>query len=923
MASSCLRCGATAEDTSPSCPSCGAPLSRDGAGFSADEGDLPTYEGAAFAANRASAIHPASAPRSPLRPPLGAGGALFVPGTVLAGRYRIVGLLGQGGMGAVYRADDLTLHQAVALKFLPADLSAHRGRLDRFRAEVSISRQVSHPHVCRVYDIGEAEGLVFLSMEYIDGEDLASLLRRIGRLPQDKGIEIARQICAGLAAAHDRGVVHRDLKPGNVMIDGRGYARIADFGLAAALDPGTASTGEGGASPGGAPAALAGTPAYMAPEQFDGRPATIASDIYALGLVLYEIFTGKRAFTADSVGGLAALHRSHTPTSMTTLVGELDPAVERVIARCLEKDPTSRPASAIAVAASLPGGDPLAAALARGETPSPELVAGGGSVGTVRASVAAGTLGIIAAALVAIVVLTGRLDMLRQVPLVKSPDVLENDAKLVVEAFGYAEPPADTSSGFAPSRYADTLRGESWWTRRDRLRANEPAAVLFWYRQSPRMLSTMAFGSGGRVSPADPPMTRPGMIEVDLDSRGRLRYFLAVPPETAAQEDTIRAPDWSIVFQRAGLDPARFTSVSPSLAPPVYADARAAWNGSYPGRPEVPVGVEAAALRGRIVSFRLVHDWDRPSEGAGGRPQPPPWAQWFVPLLFLSLMLLSLVLTTRNLRLGRGDRRGAFRIANGLFVAAAGAAVLGSDLRASPGQVFGVAMVAIAQGLLIAGCAWVGYIALEPYVRRRWPQTLISWARLIGGRWRDPLVGRDVLAGVAIGTVLQVADQLGQLTGRAQPAAEVKTWFLDGLRFAVAWLLGVASNAVLLGIGILLVFFFLTLIVRRHWVAALMVALFFAAMAISDSHGSWTVGLFSVIAVSLLMAALLRFGLVTLVVAAFVNNSFVFPLTTDFSSWYAPSSFLVLAVVFGLALWGAWTSGNLAEVWPKVLGERE
>ncbi|MFL6231121.1 MAG: serine/threonine-protein kinase [Pyrinomonadaceae bacterium] len=159
--------------------------------------------------------------------------ARFIPGEMLAGRYRIVGLLGRGGMGEVYRAEDLKLEQPVALKFLPESLSHDEAALARFRREVRTARQVSHPNVCRVYDIGEIEGQHFLSMEYIRGEELASSLRRFGRLPEGKAVEIARQICAGLAAAHKVGILHRDLKPANVMIDGEGNARITDFGLAA------------------------------------------------------------------------------------------------------------------------------------------------------------------------------------------------------------------------------------------------------------------------------------------------------------------------------------------------------------------------------------------------------------------------------------------------------------------------------------------------------------------------------------------------------------------------------------------------------------------------------------------------------------------------------------------------------------------
>src|SRR5688572_7367663 len=150
--------------------------------------------------------------------PPGGVGLGFAPGALLAGRFRMVSLLGRGGMGEVYRAEDLKLGQAVALKFLPGPID--RAKLDRFYSEVRLGRQVAHPNVCRIYDVIEAEQRHFLVMEYVDGEDLASLLRRIGRVPDDKGLEIARGLCAGLAAAHEKGILHRDLKPANVMIDG-------------------------------------------------------------------------------------------------------------------------------------------------------------------------------------------------------------------------------------------------------------------------------------------------------------------------------------------------------------------------------------------------------------------------------------------------------------------------------------------------------------------------------------------------------------------------------------------------------------------------------------------------------------------------------------------------------------------------------
>jgi serine/threonine protein kinase/Tfp pilus assembly protein PilF len=261
----------------------------------------------------------------------------FVPGTRIAGRYRIVSLAGRGGMGEVYRADDLKLGHPVALKFLPHEVAEGSRRFEMFLSEVRLSRQIAHPNVCRVYDI--------------DGEDLKALLRRIGRLPVDKGLEIAKQLCAGLAAAHEKGVLHRDLKPSNIMIDGRGQARITDFGLARLADgPGNAGDS-------------AGTPAYMAPEQLANGETTVQSDLYSLGLILYEVFTGRPAHDGRSVPEISRAHQASSPRPPTELVADLDPAVEAAIQHCLRKDPRLRPPSAQAVA------DALAARAAAG-TPS-------------------------------------------------------------------------------------------------------------------------------------------------------------------------------------------------------------------------------------------------------------------------------------------------------------------------------------------------------------------------------------------------------------------------------------------------------------------------------------------------------------------------------------------------------------------------
>src|SRR6201988_2517185 len=359
--------------------------------------------------------------------------ARFIPGDVLSERYRIVGLLGRGGMGEVYRADDLKLKQSVALKFLPASLSADGAALARFYKEVSVARQISHRHVCRVYDVAEFEGQHFISMEFVRGEELSSLLKRIGRLPQAKAIEVARQLCAGLAAVHERGVLHRDLKPANIMLDEHGDVSITDFGIAALAEELDQRE------------AMAGTPAYMSPEQLEGHELTTKSDIYSLGLVLYEVFTGKRAFEASTLPELLRLRRSDTtPMSLGELVPELDPLVERVVFRCLERDPAKRPASALQVAAALPGGDPLAAALAAGETPSPEMVAAAGDEGAISPRTAWSFLAWTFAALCLVVALAPKASDLGLAPLPKSADGLADSARELIKQFGYNDQPADS-----------------------------------------------------------------------------------------------------------------------------------------------------------------------------------------------------------------------------------------------------------------------------------------------------------------------------------------------------------------------------------------------------------------------------------------------------------------------------------------------
>ncbi len=348
-------------------------------------------------------------------------------------------------MGEVYRAEDLKLGNVVALKFLPASLQHDAAALAGFHAEVRNARQVSHPNVCRVYDIGEVNGQHFLTMEYIDGEDLSSLLRRIGRLPPDKALETAHQICAGLAAAHDCGLLHRDLKPANIMLDGRGRVRITDFGLALSSDDATGRS------------ETAGTPAYMAPEQIGKGEASVRSDIYSLGLVFYELFTGHLPYQANTAIEWRRAHLESSPRTPSSVVKDIDPAVESAILRCLQKDPAKRPSSVRQVAAAFPGGDPLAAALAAGETPSPEMVAASGETEGLRPAVAWAVLAGVIVSVIAAILLSAQTKLYRRVPLEKPPDALAERARDILQSVGYSEPPGGYGDGVLRGKRVSTL----------------------------------------------------------------------------------------------------------------------------------------------------------------------------------------------------------------------------------------------------------------------------------------------------------------------------------------------------------------------------------------------------------------------------------------------------------------------------------
>jgi serine/threonine protein kinase len=264
-------------------------------------------------------------------------------GDVLGGRYQILQLLGEGGMGAVYKASDRELGRPVALKVIRPELAANPAILARFKQELLLAHQVTHRNAVRVYDLGESAGVKFITMEFIEGADLRSILLRHGKYSPEGAVETVRQICLALQAAHGVGVIHRDLKPQNVMRDNAGRILVMDFGLARSLESdGMTQTG-----------ALVGTMEYMSPEQALGKELDQRSDIFALGLIFFELLTGKMPYKADTA--LASLLRRSQERAIPA--SEIDASVPRglsdIVGKCLERDVTHRYANVTEILADL------------------------------------------------------------------------------------------------------------------------------------------------------------------------------------------------------------------------------------------------------------------------------------------------------------------------------------------------------------------------------------------------------------------------------------------------------------------------------------------------------------------------------------------------------------------------------------------
>ena len=593
-------------------------------------------------------------------------------------------------------------------------------------------------------------------------------------------------------------------------------------------------------------------------------------------------------------------------TSMSSIAADIDPGVEKAIRRCLDPDPARRPASALSVAAALPGGDPLAAALAAGEMPSPELVASAGKLEGLAPRYSVPCLIAIVVCLSASVALRARYAAVMHTPLDNPPEVLAHQAREMASSFGYPKKPADSvlsidDRGDLLDHLKQLPQPHHW----DQWLAAE-APIQADYRES---LSPLTADPYGEVTTNNPAPTAPGMAHVVVDGAGRLRQFQANPYQDAPALTPPVAPE--AVFHAAGLDMAPFTEIPATFVPAGPSSEAHSWKGPHPRIPGLNLTVDLASWKGRITGVAIHFDW--PKQGAAAPPaQTAASRARDVVLLSLSLVgLLSVVLLARrNWRLGHIDPKGALRL--GIARCLLGFVAWIGTVHPVPDESMIPFFFANCAAWLMWGAAVaLLYIALEPLVRARWPHSIVTWSRLLAGRWLDAQVGSHILIGATVGAVVWVAAEwfgdwqsggLGTLGGLASSL---------GTR---QWLAAFANNmqgALFFG---LLVFFSicgLRLMVKKDIPAAILAALLLLlASGRLFSSPDWKVFLAIYIGMySVLVFVLLRLGLVaTMAAVFFIDSSNLITLGADWKTWYAPAGLASFVLLLGIAIFAFWRS---------------
>jgi len=608
-------------------------------------------------------------------------------------------------------------------------------------------------------------------------------------------------------------------------------------------------------------------------------------------------------------------------TSMTSLAADIDPAVEKAIRRCLDPDPLKRPSSALAVAASLPGGDPLAAALAAGETPSPELVAAAGKTDGMELRYSIPCFLVVLASVCAVPAIRQHGSTFMHGSLDYPPEVLAQKGRDIAVVMGYPKKPADTNLALEHrGPLVQFLQAKPEPREWDQWLASEaPIMALYRESQSPLEASPM-----GYVDENNPAPIEPGMVFVRVDGHGLLREFSAVPDEG---ESPAAPVEMDAVFHAAGLDLKTFTEMAPLLLPQHAVDQLRAWKGPHPTIPDMELTVEVATWKGRVTQAIVEFPWYRAAEPvAETRSLVLKVREILVRAAVGAAGFFSILLARRNWKKERVDKKGALRIATAYFALGL-VAWIGRVHPVPNDDMFSLFYSFAGEAFLFAACVWLLYLALEPAVRSRWPHAIVTWNRVLAGRWNDAQVGSHILIGAAVGMGMWVTLYLVNREPRNELNVGIALWPLLGAR---SWVAAYALNmqdALVIGLLEFFAIFGLRVLLKKDWLAATAASLLFTAVVqndvFGDPHWPQKLALYFVL-YGVLMFVLLRVGLVTTIGALFFFNALNrVCLGSDFKAWWAPFGFATIFLLVTMASLALWRSLGTQEIAMRGTGNFE